>query len=154
MRNDVFFKLSHASMKIGKTRREVVVMLLLRLMSDVEGFPGGFTLVRYQERDPLKRYRCFSISFKKDENEFFTDLRKLCKLSVSYLVAIAVERYLEEMLNEGQSRHNYTEFTHYAIGQRIDDGIICWEFYWGDPAGIPEGRTWTQIHRRTSAPVK
>jgi hypothetical protein len=123
-------------------------------MRDIERLQGGFTLVRYQTRDNLKRWHCFSISLREDENEFFTDLRKLSKLSVSYLVAIAVERYLDELLKEGESRHNYTIFTHYAVGQRTEAGIICWELYWGDPVDTPKAVTQTRIHRRTSTPCE
>jgi hypothetical protein len=151
MQHDVFFTLSLASERLGKTRRDLVVMLLMKIMRDVDRFQGGFTLVRYQKRDPLKRWRCFSISFRTDEYEFFTDLRKLGKFSVSYLVAMAVERYLDELL-DGKKRHNYFRFTHYTIGQRIENDILCWEFYWGDPADTPKALKGTKIHRRTSTP--
>jgi hypothetical protein len=150
MRHQIFFKLSLASSRLGKTRREIVVMLLMKIMRDIEGFQGGFALVRYQERDPLKRWHCFSISFRKDENEFFTDLRKLGKFSVSYLVAIAVERYLDELFEDGDNGHNYALFTHYAVGQRTEGGIVCWELYWGDPVDTPKTINPTRINRRTS----
>jgi hypothetical protein len=150
MRHKIFFKLSLASSRLGKTRREIVVMLLMKIMRDIEGFQGGFALVRYQERDPIKRWHCFSISFGKDENEFFTDLRKLTKFSVSYLVAIAVERYLDELFHDGENRHNYALFTHYAVGQRTEEGIVCWEFYWGDPDPFPRGDGNSKMHRRTN----
>jgi hypothetical protein len=153
MQNSIFFKLGLAASRLGKTRRDIVVTLLMRLMSDIERFQGGFTLVRYQERDPLRQWHCFSISFRKDENEFFTDLRKLGKFSVSYMVAIAVERYLDELMREGDERHNYAGFTHYAVGLRLEGGIICWELYWGDPPNTPHASITTQIQRRTSAPL-
>jgi hypothetical protein len=108
--------------------------------------------VRYQERDPLRQWHRFSISFRKDENEFFTDLRKLGKLSVSYLVAIAVEQYLDELLRKGTKIHNYVRFNHYAIGQRNDGGIICWELYWGEPPDPPKAAGAARIHRRTGFP--
>jgi hypothetical protein len=151
MRYAVFVELSIASAKLGKSRRDVVVMLLMKVMKDVERLKGGFTLVRYQERDPLKQWHCFSISFRREENEFFTDLRKLGKFSVSYLVAIAAELYMDDLLNERGGMHNYAAFAHYAVGQRAEGGIICWELYWGDPDDIPAIAGTTRIHRRTSA---
>jgi hypothetical protein len=119
----------------------------MKLLRDIERFQGGFTLVRYQARGALTNWHCFPISFKKEENEFFTDLRKLSKCSVSYLVAIAAEQYLNELLNEGANRHNYAEFTAYAIGKRIERDVVCWEFYWGNPGDIPIRHSTTRIHR-------
>jgi hypothetical protein len=65
---------------------------------------------------------------------------------------MAVERYLDELVREEGDRHNYALFTHYTIGQRVENGIICWELYWGDPPGIPKSSHPTQIRRRTSVP--
>jgi hypothetical protein len=48
--------------------------------------------------------------------------------------------------------HNYVKFTHYAVGQRREGGIICWELYWGDPGDIPKAANPTRIQRRTGAP--
>jgi hypothetical protein len=149
MRHSVFFSLSVAASRLGKTRRDVVVILLMKLMRDIRRFQGDFTLVRYQAPDPHKRWHCFSISFRKDENEFFTDLRKLCKFSVSHLVAIAVELYLDELLREEGNMHNYAPYTHYAIGRRDEGDVTCWELYWGDPGDIPRRSGTTQIHRGT-----
>ncbi|TAL35263.1 MAG: hypothetical protein EPN93_10715 [Spirochaetes bacterium] len=147
MRIAVFIKIGFAAARLGKTHREVVVMLLARIREDIEHFPGGFTLVRYQPRDPLKLWHCFPITFRKNENELVSDFRRLGRFSVSSLVAIATERYLEELLQDGTIRHNYVEFPHYAIGKRIENGILCWELYWGDPDDTPKGR----IQRRTSS---
>jgi hypothetical protein len=150
MRHDVFLKIGLAAVRLGRTRREVVLMLLSRIMRDIDRFQGGFTLVKYQPRDPMKKWHCVPISLRKNENEFVTDFRKLGKCSVSYLVAIATERYLEELQNDGDNRHNYAEFIHYAIGQRLEGGIICWELYWGDPGPSPRGCGTSKIHRRTA----
>jgi hypothetical protein len=72
---------------------------------------------------------------------------------VSYLVAIAAERYLDELLHEERNRHNYAMFTHYTIGQRAEGGTICWELYWGNPDFTIKGiGNRTKIYRCTSAP--
>jgi hypothetical protein len=130
----VFLKIAFAAARLGKSRREVVIMLLNCVLRDIDRFQGGFTLVKYQPRDPQKLWHCFPMRFKKNENEFASDLRKLSKLTVSYLVAIATERYLNELVRDSEYRHNYSKLPHYAIGQRTERGFICWELYWGDPA--------------------
>ncbi|TAL30364.1 MAG: hypothetical protein EPN93_19800 [Spirochaetes bacterium] len=145
MRNDIFFKIGIAAVRLGISQREVVIMLLSRIRGDIDHFQGGFTLVKYQPRDPRKLWHCFPICFREAESELVADFRKLSRFSVSYLVAIATDRYMEEMLQGKKSRHNYVNFSHYAIGRRIENGIICWELYWGDPGDTPKGK----IHRRT-----
>jgi hypothetical protein len=142
-------KINAAAARLGKTDQEVVKMLLRRILCDIDRHQGGFTLVRYQPRDPLKRWKRFSIRYRKNENEFVKDFRGLSKFSVSYLVAIATERYLKELLEDKENEHNYAEFPHYAIGQRVENGIICWELYWGDPGPSPKSSGTTKIHRST-----
>jgi hypothetical protein len=151
MKHAVFLRISLAAARLGKTRREIVLMLLRRILQDINHLQGGFTLVKYQPRDPLKQWHCVSLSLRKNENEFVADFRKLGKCSVSYLVAIATDRYLEELLHDGGSGHNYAEFIHYAIGQRLEGDIICWELYWGDPGPLPKGGGNSKIHRRTAS---
>lgn len=143
----VFVEIGIAATRLGKSRREVVIMLLTRIRHDFHLFEGGFRLVKYQSRDPLARWHCFTISFKKHENELVTDFRKLGKYSVSYLVALAADRYLRELMQDGGDGHNYVELKDYAVGKRIDNGLICWELYWGDPL---MGDARTTIHRRTT----
>jgi len=150
MRHDILLVLNGTALRLCRPRREVIVMLLMRLMRDITRLQGAFTLVKYQKRNPEKVWHCVPVSFRRDENEFFSDLRKLTKFSVSFLVAMATEMYLEELL-QGDKRHNNTQFVHYAIGQRIENGIICWEMYWGNPKDTPKVSASSKIHRRTAS---
>ncbi|TAL35710.1 MAG: hypothetical protein EPN93_09645 [Spirochaetes bacterium] len=151
MSHIVFVNIALAAAKLKTSRQAVVIMLLKRVLRDIDRFQGGFTLVKYQPRDPLKRWHCFPICFRKNENEFASDFRKLSRFSVAHLVAIATKRYLHELLHDSAGRHNYVRFPHYAIGQRSTGGILCWEFYWGDTENHPERASPTKILRRTAS---
>jgi hypothetical protein len=148
MHYDVYNKISLAAEKLGTSKRSIVIMLLTKIRYDIDKFQGGFTLVEYQPRDPYMQWHCFTIIFNKQENELVSDFRRLGKLSVSYFVAKAVEYYLNELLNKGKTMHNYVILNHYVISQSIVNGIICWEYYWGNPGPTPRNRTNTKIHRR------
>lgn len=148
MSHAVFVKISLAAVSLDTSRREVVVMLLRRVLRDIDRYKGGSTLVRYQPRDPLKLWHCFPICFKKNENEFASDFRKLSRFSVSYLVAIATKRYLEELLREKDYILNYAVFPDYGICQRSVKDIKCWEMYWGDFPDDPKGEPPRRIYRR------
>ena len=131
---DVFFKLTQASIILKKSRRDIIVILLMRIMRDIHKFRRGFATVKYQPDDLKEKWHCFPIKFKFDENEFWTDLRKVSKYSVSYLLAIAVDNYLDElMLGNKKNIYNYIYFKNYVLYREVIDGIICWQSYWGFP---------------------
>ncbi len=126
--------ITRAAEQLDRPMREVVVMLLRRMMRDVDRFQGGFTLVKYQERRPKSEWHCFCIEYYEDENEFFNDLRKLCKLSMSRLVAIATKRYLSEIVQgEMEGILNYLGVNDYLFRQQTIDGLRAWIFCWGIP---------------------
>jgi hypothetical protein len=134
MHQDTLARLSYAAVKLNTSRREVIVRLLMRVMRDIDAFRRGPGTVCYQPDDREGRWHCFAVKFKTDENEFFADLRKLCKCSVSFLVAIAVEKYLDDMLEENRKGiYDYTGFSGYQILKELSCGILCWRHYWGNP---------------------
>jgi hypothetical protein len=148
---DVLVEITAAAIRLEVSRRKLIVRLLMRIMRDISRYQGEFTLVKYQPYDPLGRWHHFPIVFRKDENEFFTDLRKFSKYSVSYLVAIAVREYLPEILAEQKkSRHNYS-YNEWALGLRMVRGALCWEIFWGDPVPDPRNAPGEIILRRTAS---
>ncbi len=150
MKKSVFKKISQAADRLGTSKREIVIMLLDRIRQNISHYEGGFTLVKYQPRDPRKRWHCFTIKYQEHENEIVSDFRRLGKFSVSYFIAKAVRRYLNKILNEKEG-HNYVQLTSYAIGQSIVNGVICWEYYWGPPKNPPKKQTTTRVLRTIKA---
>lgn len=126
---DVITRITCASRKLNKSKRDIIVILLKCIMRDIDKFQGGFTTVKYQPDDEKGHWHCFSIRFKCDENEFWVDLRKMSKFSVSYLVAIAVDIYLDDLVKN--SVHNYAKFNKYILVKETVQGIVCWQCYWG-----------------------
>ena len=131
---EIFKKISGAADKLQKSRRALIVSLLMRLMKDNNRFMGGFKTVKYQPDNKIGKWHCYHISFKQDEYEFFLDLRKLCKCSVSFLLAIAVDCYLDECSQKiKKNMDKYPIFNNYVLRQDVLNGIICWHTYWGFP---------------------
>jgi hypothetical protein len=137
MGTDTLTRVTWAAEQLDRPMREIVVILLRRVMRDIDRFQGGFTLVKYQKGRPGRKWHCFCIEYYEDENEFFTDLRKLSRFSLSNLVAIAAKRYLLEIVRgEKNGILKYLHYCDYLIRQQTIDGIRSWIFYWG----IPEKR--------------
>jgi len=128
-------KISRTADRLNKTRKDIIVLLLMRMMKDHRLFSRSFSTVKYQRNDDSGNWHCFHIRFRPDENEFFVDLRKVCKVSVSCLLAMAVERYLNEIIQviKNEFVDNYPLFENYVLRQEDIDGIISWRIYWGLP---------------------
>jgi hypothetical protein len=138
MHYDTRTRIMRAALMRNTTQKEIILFLLQRLMRDVDKYRAGFWGVRYQVNIPKKGWHRYFVRFRREEYEYFTDLRKLCKRSVSFLVAIAAEEYLDEPIGQGEiKRYNYISFPGYSLARKAFDGIECWLRYWG-PYTPPE----------------
>jgi hypothetical protein len=131
---NLFNRITQAA-QMKKVSRSKLIITLLEMMMEKPSHPLRLgRLVQYQERRKPEEWHTFHISFMEDEYEYFQDLRKLLKMSVSLLIAIALKNFLndpEDTINTDNYR-----FTSYLVVQEIVDSIICWRLYWGYPAGI------------------
>ena len=132
---DVFAKITQEAVRLKKSRKFVIILLFMQIMKNYQLFMRGFSTVKYQPDDAKKNWHCFHIRFREDENEFFVDLRKVCKFSVSYLLAKAVDLYLDKLWEEDleKSVDNYRTFNNYVLHHTVIDGIISLQSYWGYP---------------------
>ena len=133
IRKDLHARLVEAADLSGSAVAGLVSALLRRYREDGRMKHSAFTRVRYQERRSRDQWKCLHVSMRCDEYEYSIDLRKFCKLSVSFLVASAIELYLDELLAESgnniDSYHNHN----YAIMNIMLDNVSCWVIYWGIP---------------------
>lgn len=129
--------LTRASMITGAPKRDIISLLLKRLSNDQMRMVRPWKRIRYQNRAGGETWRCFHIMLWPDEYEFFLDLRKLCKMSVSFLISYAVSKYLDEVINSLIKRTDNNRYKNYTIIGRVVDGIVCWIYYWGVPQTLP-----------------
>jgi hypothetical protein len=131
---DILNKITATAQMRGISRSEIIIYLLKKAMDDVAN-PGRLgRLVQYQKRCLPNDWHAFHIKLNVDEYEYFLDLRKLLKMSVSLILAYAVKRYLSKLKNK-----NYTDnyqYKNYVIIRELIDNIICWKFFWGFPPNI------------------
>ncbi|TAL39322.1 MAG: hypothetical protein EPN93_01940 [Spirochaetes bacterium] len=128
---DIMRKLAQAALQLQTSRRDIVVRLLKTVMRDLPRYNTRFETVKYQPDDPEGRWHCFGVRFKAEEFEFWADLRRLSKFTVSYLVAIGVERYLDDLMRDGErSVHNYAPYDRHAVRRNVTDGMVIWNLIW------------------------
>ncbi|MFC1669404.1 hypothetical protein ACFL20_03375 [Spirochaetota bacterium] len=131
---NVLYKLNQASDVSGRSRTELIVMLLKKVMKNDCVKSCIERSIKYQQCNEKKSWHTFHITFRGDEYEYFVDLRKLLKMSLSYILAFAVKKYLNSIIS-GESTDNYM-FENYIIAKEDADGIIYWKLFWGVPDKI------------------
>lgn len=142
-----------AAIRLGKSRRDIIVNLLMRVMARTASYQRTFTTVKYQADDPNGDWRPFCIRFSGVEYEFFTDLRKFCKNSVSLFVAIAVKEYLPGLITEYERGiYNYYSYREYLVAQGSMGKIHCWLSCWGGHRGPQKTKPLRHGHTRSRAP--
>lgn len=130
----VLQEITDAALLKGISRGELIVALLNRIMKDTRHSVRTGTLVRYQKRRPRAEWRRIHARFEADEYEFFLDLRKLLKMSLSHILADAVEKYIDAIINETEVDNNL--YRNYMIIKEEIDSIPCWVLIWGYPPSI------------------
>jgi len=112
---------------------EVVSLLLRKILEDGKYSAKKFRAVKYQEIDPDKNWDTLTVYFEDVDYEFFTDLRKFFKESVSLLLSKAIDLFLDTILSEvKESLLNYANSDWDIRRDDIEMGSI-WTILWIKP---------------------
>ena len=137
---DILEEIANVSDITDKSRTEIIILLLKKVMCDNKIKARINCSVKYQPCDEKDKWHRFHVSFKVGDYECFLDLRKVFKMSVSCLVAFAVKKYLKKLLKEileGVHTDN-NRYKNYILAKSSCNGIIFWQFFWGIPSNLPE----------------
>jgi len=122
----------------GKSRTNLVAYLMQRVMNNNHKKLKFFSRVKYQARDIKENWHKLHITLNEYEYEYFLDMRKFFKMSVSYILAYAVRKYLDEivekLLDKDTITDNYWYHNYLFIKETVEYDIICWKIYWGIPS--------------------
>jgi len=135
---ETILALEEAARGAGMKRSAMLVLVMKRLMAR-RRMPGkAFARVRYQERGG--GWKRMHASLEGRDYEYFLDLRKGYKFSVSFFVSMAVQDYLDGLLddlirNNGDIADNYL-FQEYIFYHDTESSVICWMFFWGIPDNL------------------
>ena len=128
--------LNKSSAITGINKNKIIKLLMQRVMKDNQRLLKSYSRVKYQERDIKENWHRLHIVLNEYEYEYYLDMRKFFKMSVSFILAYAVMRYLDEVLKKNKSSDNYC-YQNYIFMKEVVNGIICWQTYWGIPQKIP-----------------
>ena len=130
---DILEEITYASDITGRSRTEIIILLLKKVMSDNKIKARINSSIKYQRCDEKEKWHKFHVSLRVVDYECFLDLRKVFKMSVSCLVAFAVKKYTKNLLKEileGRHTDNYPN-KNYVLAKSSCNGIIFWQFFWG-----------------------
>lgn len=117
-----------------KTSRTAIISSLLNHHSRINRRSlEMWKSVKYQERMDKSKWRRCHISVRADEYEFFIDLRKVMKMSVSFLIAYAIDEYLDELFSPTDKSVDNYPYCNYMISKFEVGNVICCVFCWGIP---------------------
>jgi hypothetical protein len=119
----------------GRSRTYMIKILMQRVMRDDQKLLKFYSRIKYQERDLKENWHRLHIVLNEYEYEYYLDMRKFFKMSVSFILAYAVIRYLDELLKMNESTDNYC-YKNYVFIKQLVNGIICWQTYWGIPPNL------------------
>jgi hypothetical protein len=133
---ETYQKLVWAS-ELLKIKRGILVSSLINYSSKMSK-PGELAtgLVKYQKRSVSCAWHQIHLRLRNDEHDFFMDLRKVWKLSVSLILAEAIEKYLEELIFKMIIKPDNYRYRNYASSRFMICDVVCWVFYWGIPPEI------------------
>ncbi|MCP4130199.1 MAG: hypothetical protein GY754_04375 [bacterium] len=132
MKNFELLKASAKTMKIGRSR---LVELLIRKVMDEEPFDlTECCSVKYQLGCGDDSWYHCHVVFDSSTYENCLDLRKYSKLSVSAIIAYAIEKYLDELLCTRNPKVLVDNYHHaYLFSKGECDGVKTFVTFWGVP---------------------
>ncbi len=124
----------------GRTRTFIIKVLMQRIMSNNQHMIKSNARIKYQSRDNKDNWHRLHLVLNEYEYEYYLDMRKFYKMSVSFILAYAARRYLDEILNEllnGSKNTDNYYYKNYIFIRKTMNKVICWQIYWGLPQKLP-----------------
>ena len=134
IRTDILEQITRAATSNGISCSVMIALLIQQVAADIVN-PGRIgRMVQYQGRHSSPEWHAFHVQVREDVYEYWLDLRKLLKMSVSLILAYAVKRFLGKLKNIN-STDNYL-CKNYIIVKKVIDTVIVWKFIWGYPTNL------------------
>ena len=135
---DTLNEIDGASELHGISWSAVIALLLQKVMREKINTVSTGRPVRYQKRCRKEEWRKIHVKVRGDEYEYFHDLRKILKMSVSLILAYAVKKYIRNLIEEDITDNYRNQYRNYVIIEEFIDNIPCWKLIWGFPPHIEQ----------------
>jgi hypothetical protein len=131
IRGKILRKIEKAASSRGISRSDMICIMLKHVLDDASIMVRTGRLLQYQDRGAPEKWNTVHVRFDEVECEYFQDLRKLSKMSLSLILAYAVIRFLDKVRGENIADNN--RYLSYFIVKEKLGMTISWRLIWGRP---------------------
>ncbi len=134
IKSTIMERIIRASEVMNISMNRIITLLIIRLIHNKKLKLKMFTSVKYQDSGDNIAWHKLHVSFTTDIYEKAIDLRKVLKMSVSFIIAKAVENILNEIINDflkTNKTDNY--FRNYVFIPNYHDGVLYFTIFWQYP---------------------
>lgn len=120
--------------KLGITRSMLMVILMRRILVNWKRLKRHNISVQYQKNVNKEKWKVVHVFLDPKDYEVCTDMRKFFKWSVSALLAMAIDLYIDEISSLVKSKikqhsDNYNILNH-KCDAKLYNSSICWHIVW------------------------
>ena len=124
-----------------ETSISTAIVALMKYMSkEVEHRKMPERLVEYQKPTEGEEWHTCHVYWSFQEYQHFTDMRNFLKMSVSFLVATALQKYGHQLLNSTSPDlwDDNNLFPHYSLVKKTASGVQFFLICWGKTGKYPD----------------
>ncbi len=134
VKTEVLERIDSVASRFSITRSRVVSLLCKQLLSRHRTDKNRFSRVKYQKRDKNASWKRPHVVMDYDLYEKCIDLRKLNKMSVSYLVTVAVTLFLDELIDRlRRGDGEDADLRHYIFVGSRKGNVFSYTVFWDFP---------------------
>lgn len=142
MHEEAIGLLKEAEQITGKKRIELVILAMRKMLGNHAAYIRKYNRVEYQKRfdnetgERIVKHRV-KVRILEREYDYFQDMRKFFRRSISLIMAIAIKEYLHVIIDElltgnNIDTNNYT-YENYALIEKCIKNITTFHIWWGIP---------------------
>lgn len=147
MCEDVIDLIENAEEKTKLPKEMLLMFTMHRMMKDYRSYIREEGRIEYQKRfdektgEPIVKHRV-KMKVNQCDYDYFQDMRKFFRKSILLVMAIAVFRYLNEIVDKilnkkiGVVIEDSYPLQNYAILGKCIDNIPTWRIWWGIPTNL------------------
>ena len=107
IKENLLEKLDNAAKELNISRSKLVSILLVTYLKKNKSIGKAFITLKYQKSDTKVKFKTKNLCLRMDIYEKWVDVRKLFKLSASFIIALSIEEYLDEIVEGRNEPYNY-----------------------------------------------
>ena len=128
--------ITNAALLRNLSDSEMIVILLKKVLADLQQPIRMWRLIEYQKRRPHKDWKPVHVNYNENEYEYFMDLKKISKKSLSLIITQAAEKYLQGINDEKKNYNNLCDV--YTVTQEYIYSTRCLKIIWGFPPQLEQ----------------